>query len=171
MKKACLWLALVALWTVPALALDMTPLQIGIAGQKAQLFPAQTDVVGLRLNIAMSDNDDVMGLDLGLVSRANRMSAIQLNLANLVDSEFYGVSVGLFNRAGSLAGFQGGLFNNVEHDMSGFQLGLFNVADDAAGFQIGLINRAVSLRGIQLGLVNLIEQGPLTFFPILNAAF
>ena len=39
------------------------------------------------------------------------------------------------------------------------------------GIQFGLINRAVSLRGIQIGLVNLIEEGPVTFFPIVNAAF
>jgi hypothetical protein len=39
----------------------MTPLQIGFAGSKAQLFPAETKVVGLRLNLALSDNQDVMG--------------------------------------------------------------------------------------------------------------
>ena len=48
---------------------------------------------------------------------------------------------------------------------------MFNAADDVEGFQIGLINRTVSLRGIQLGLINVVEGGPVTFFPIVNAAF
>lgn len=171
MKKALAVFLLAALAAGSALALDLTPFQIGFAGERAQLFPSQTQVMGLRLNLAMSDNQEVMGLDVGLVSKAGRMDAIQFNLVNMVDAEFNGLSAGLFNQMGSAAGLQAGLFNQVSHDLSGFQLGLFNAADDVSGFQVGLINRTVSLRGVQLGLVNLIEQGPLTFFPILNAAF
>jgi len=171
MKKVCILFCLAAFLAAPAFAMEMTPFQLGIVGPKVQLFPAETDVVGLRLNLVLSDNEDVMGIDFGLVSKADRMSAIQLNLVNIVRSEFAGLSLGLFNQMGSMSGFQAGLFNNVTHDMTGFQLGLFNVADDATGFQIGLFNRTVSLQGIQIGLVNLIEQGPLTFFPIINAAF
>ena len=171
MKKSLLLFSLAALLAVPALALELTPLQIGLAGTKAQLFPATTKVMGLRLNVACSDNQDVMGLDIGLVGLGQRMDAIQLNLVNKVDAEFAGISAGLFCQMGSVAGLQAGLFNTVSHDLNGFQLGLFNVADTAMGIQFGLINRAVSLRGIQIGLVNLIEEGPVTFFPIVNAAF
>jgi hypothetical protein len=171
MKRILAVLLLGVLAAAPALALELTPFQIGFGGAKAQLFPPQTRVMGLRLNLAMSDNHDVMGLDLGLVGRAGRMDAFQLNLVNLVENDFNGIGAGLFNQTGSMAGLQVGLFNNVRQDMTGFQVGLFNMADDATGFQVGLINRTVSLRGVQLGLVNLIEQGPLTFFPILNAAF
>lgn len=171
MNKAMRLFGLAVLLAAPAMAMDMTPLQIGVWGEGLQLFPAQTKVVGVRLNLAMGDNQDVMGVDFGLVSRANRMDALQLNLANLVRADFNGLSAGLFNQMGSVSGLQAGLFNNVAHDMSGFQLGFFNVADDVAGFQIGLINRTVAMRGVQIGLVNLIEEGPVTFFPILNAAF
>ena len=171
MKKTLGAFCLAALLAAPAPAIDMTPLQIGIWGPGLQLFPEQTKVMGLRLNVAGSDNHEVMCVDIGLVSKADRMDAIQLNLANRVDAEFTGISAGLFNQMGSVAGLQAGLFNNVAHDMNGFQFGLFNVADDVAGFQVGLINRTVSMRGVQIGLVNLIESGPVTFFPILNAAF
>jgi len=171
MKKVLILFCLAALLAAPALALELTPLQIGIAGSKLQLFQPSTDVVGLRLNLVMSDNEDVTGIDFGIVSRSQRMSAIQLNLANIVDSEFTGLSVGLFNQMGSVSGFQAGLFNNVTHDMTGFQVGLFNIADDSSGLQIGLINRSTSMQGLQIGLVNIIEQGPLTFFPIINGAF
>lgn len=172
MKRNVVWFCLAAaLLAAPALAIDLTPLQIGLWGPKVQLFTEQTKVMGLRLNLVLSDNRDVMGIDFGLVSRAERMDAIQLNLANVVDAEFNGISVGLFNQMGSASGLQAGAFNTVANDMNGFQLGLFNVADAVAGFQIGLINRTVSMRGVQIGLVNLIAEGPVTFFPILNAAF
>ena len=171
MKRKLLLFGLAALLAAPALAAELTPFQIGFWGPRAQLFPAETKVMGLRLNLARGDNRDVTGLDLGLVGKAERMDAIQLNLANLVGAEFTGIAVGLFNQMGSVAGLQAGLFNNAAHDMAGFQFGLFNIADDAAGFQIGLINRTVSLRGLQIGLINLNEDGPVTFFPFLNAAF
>ena len=171
MKRILILLGLAALLTVPVRALELTPLQIGIAGTKAQLFPATTRVMGLRLNIACSDNEDVMGVDVGLVGLGQRMSAFQFNLVNKVDAEFTGISAGLFSQMGSVAGVQAGLFNNVENDLEGFQIGLFNVADSVMGIQFGLINRTVTLRGIQIGLVNLVEEGPLTFFPIVNAAF
>jgi hypothetical protein len=171
MKRTPGLIVLAALLAVPALAFDMTPLQIGIWGPQVQLFPAQTDVVGLRLNLLKSDNQDVTGFDVGIASQAESLRAIQFNLVNLVEKEFVGVGAGLFNQAGSVAGIQAGLFNNVRYDMRGFQVGLFNVADDASGLQVGLINRVVSMRGIQIGIVNLIEDGPVTFFPVINAAF
>lgn len=171
MKKALALVGLAAWLAVPALAVDLTPLQIGIWGPGIQLFPEETPVMGLRLNLLCSSNQDVTGLDVGVIGRARRMSAIQVNLANFVDEEFAGLSGGLFNRMGSVAGLQVGLFNTVAHDLAGFQVGLFNVADDVAGLQIGILNRAMSLRGVQIGLVNLNANGPLTFFPILNAAF
>ena len=169
MKKALGLFCLVALLAAPALA--VTPLQIGIWGPRVQLFPASTEVVGLRLNLLKSDNAEVLGFDLGVVGQATSMKAIQVNLVNLVDEEFDGISVGLFNQVGTVAGIQVGLFNNVRYDLSGFQIGLFNAADSVAGIQIGILNQTVSMRGVQIGVVNLIEEGPIGFFPVLNAAF
>lgn len=171
MKKIRLaFLALVFL-AGSARAFDLTPLQIGIWGPTVQLFPEQTRVMGLRLNLLKSDNREVMGFDLGVASQAQEMKAIQVNLVNVVKDNFAGLGVGLFNQAGAAAGLQVGLFNNVAHDLSGFQVGLFNLADSVEGIQIGFLNRATSMRGLQIGLVNLIEDGPVTFFPVLNAAF
>lgn len=171
MKKILLAFLGLAGMAGSALALDLTPLQIGIWGPTVQLFPEQTRVMGLRLNLAMADNREVVGFDLGVASQAKEMKAIQVNLVNVVKEDFAGVGVGLFNQAGSVAGLQAGLFNNVAHDVSGFQLGLFNLADSVEGIQVGLLNRTTSMRGLQIGLVNLIEEGPVTFFPVLNAAF
>ena len=63
MKRILILACLAGLLAGPAWALDVTPLQIGIAGTKAQLFPATTKVMGLRLNLACSDNQDVLGVD------------------------------------------------------------------------------------------------------------
>lgn len=171
MKKIVVSLCLVVLMAGPALALNMTPFQIGFAGTKAQLFPQETTVIGLRLNLVASENYDVMGVDVGFWSKAIQMDAFQVNLVNLIDTEFNGITVGLLSQMGSVSGVQAGLVNLVRHDINGVQAGLFNRADDVNGIQIGLINRTVSLRGIQIGLVNLLAEGPLTFFPIINAAF
>ena len=172
MKKTWVAFSLAALLAAPAWAVGLTPLQIGLAGESAQIFRPETRVMGLRLNLAFSENDDVTGIDVGLFSLSDRMTAFQLNVANSVEAEFIGISVGmLFSTMGSVSGLQAGIFNTVDHDLNGFQLGAFNIADDVSGFQIGLVNRTVSLRGIQLGLVNIVEAGPVTFFPIVNAAF
>ncbi len=171
MKKLVAGLCLAVLAAGPAMALDMTPFQIGFGGANAQLFPPETMVMGLRLNLVASENQDMMGLDLGIWSKSVKMDALQVNLVNLVEADFDGINVGLFNQMGSVSGVQAGLFNHVRYDINGVQAGVFNRADDVNGLQIGLINRTVSLRGIQVGLVNLLEEGPLTFFPIVNAAF
>ncbi|MDD4342087.1 MAG: hypothetical protein PHO14_07615 [Kiritimatiellae bacterium] len=171
MKKIMVGLCLAAVMAGPALALDMTPLQIGFGGANAQLFPPETTVIGLRLNLVASENHDMMGIDVGIWSKAIQMDAFQVNLVNLVETEFDGISVGLLSQMGAASGVQVGLVNLVRYDINGVQAGLFNRADDVNGIQIGLINRTVSLRGIQVGLVNLLVEGPLTFFPIINAAF
>ena len=171
MKKALVLLCLAAGLAAPARAVELTPLQLGFWGPRLQVFPEETRVMGLRLNVLASDNQEVTGLDVGVVGRTARMSAIQVNLANFVDDEFAGLSAGLFSQMGSVAGLQAGLFNTVVHDLAGFQVGLFNAADDVLGLQIGILNRTMSLRGVQIGLVNLNAGGPVTFFPFLNAAF
>ena len=162
MKKILIAMGLAAALAAPALAIDATPLQIGFAGDSAQIFRPETRVMGLRLNLALSENDDVLGFDAGLFSHATRLTGIQLNVGNWVDAEFVGVGAGLFNTAGSATGVQAGLFNTVKHDLNGFQLGVFNAADDVEGFQIGLINRSVSLRGIQHACKVLVYSGTAT---------
>ncbi len=175
MKKT---LVLLLLFICPALTAfgGATPLRLGILGTHLQLPPAYyTDVIGLRLNLPMSDNQNVMGLDLGIVGKASTVNAIQVNLFNLVTREFNGIEVGIINKVGnktgSMMGLQVGAFNMVDGDVSGIQIGLFNIANDVHGLQIGVFNKTVSMRGIQIGVINLIEDGPLEFFPLINAAF
>jgi hypothetical protein len=39
------------------------------------------------------------------------------------------------------------------------------------GFQFGLINYARRSSGVQLGLLNFMQDGPLPFFPLINLHF
>ena len=80
-----------------------------------------------------------------------------------------------------MAGAQLGIYNSAgradlsglqeARSMRGVQVGLINVADTVQGFQFGLINRAESMYGFQLGGVNVIRESELTFFPIMNIGF
>lgn len=163
----CFALAAIAVSAAPA----WTPIQLGIAGTACQVFPEETAVTGLRLNLAASRNVSVTGIDLGLVSFGDDIQAIRVNLLNSSDYHFSGVEVGLCNHEAALSGLAVGAFNSVDGDASGILVGIFNKANVMTGMQIGLFNQAVSLRGIQIGLVNLIDDGPLTFFPVINMAF
>lgn len=173
MKTRLIACSLAALLSATAAlaAPSWTPLQLGIAGSSCQIFPEETDVVGLRLNLAASRNTTVTGIDLGLVSLGDDIRAIRANLFNTSEMHFSGVEVGISNYDAALAGLAVGFFNSVAGDASGILLGAFNKANDMTGLQIGIVNQAVSLRGVQIGLINLIDDGPLTFFPVINMAF
>lgn len=157
--------------TVATAAPSWTPFQLGIAGSVFQIFPEETSVLGLRLNLIASRNDTVTGIDAGIVSAGGDMQGVRVNLVNLADYHFSGIEVGLLNHDDAVSGLTVGLFNTVDGDASGMQIGVFNKANAMTGLQIGLFNQAVTLRGVQIGVINLVDDGPLTFFPVLNMAF
>lgn len=137
-------------------------------------FPANPDVVGLRLTLPFSTKqDNVTGIDLGLWGRCLYFEGLQVNiLRNDVKDDMAGFEVGLYNSigAGDLLAMQIGLWNEAG-SMRGFQVGLVNVCGEARGFQVGLINRSETMYGYQVGLINVIRDAELQFFPILNIGF
>ena len=137
-------------------------------------WPRAIDVVGLRLTIPFSTSQEsVTGIDLGFWGKSRYFEGIQLNvLRNDVSDGGTGVQVGLYNSTGSdeLLGFQVGLWNEAL-SLGGIQAGLVNVVGEARGFQIGLINRAESLYGYQVGLVNVIRDAEFRFLPLVNFGF
>jgi hypothetical protein len=46
-----------------------------------------------------------------------------------------------------------------------------NVVGEGRGVQVGLVNRAETFYGYQIGLVNIIRDAELQFFPIVNIGF
>ena len=134
-------------------------------------FPANPDVIGLRLTIPFSTKqENVTGLDVGLWGRSLYFQGIAVNvLRNDVKDDMSGFQVGLYNSigGGQLLGFQAGLFNEA-NSMRGMQVGLVNFCGQTEGLQVGLINRSESMHGYQVGLINVIRDAELEFFPVIN---
>lgn len=137
-------------------------------------FPANPDVIGLRLTIPFSTKqENVSGIDLGFWGRSLYFQGFQINvLRNDVKDDMSGFQVGLYNSigGGQLLGLQLGLFNEA-NSMRGVQAGLVNFCGETEGFQIGLINRSETMHGYQVGLINIIRDAELEFCPIVNVGW
>ena len=83
----------------------------------------------------------------------------------------YGVEAGVF-WAGTddVAGIQCSLIGTMSKAVAGLQFALLNITDRMAGLQLGIVNIAEE-QSFQLGLVNVIKNSPLPFFPIINFRF
>jgi len=134
-------------------------------------FPANPDLVGMRLTIPFSTKqENVTGLDVGLWGRALYYQGIQVNvLRNDVKDDLAGFQVGLYNSVGGgqLLGLQAGLWNEA-NSICGVQAGLVNLSGETEGFQIGIINRSETMHGYQVGLINVIRDAELQFCPLIN---
>ena len=143
----------------------------------AQLHPDTYSVDGFRWDIFYGVNDDLQGLDLGMVNKSlGNAHGLELGAVNLVDKGFGGVQLGLFNEVKrDFKGVQIGLIANVtSKTFEGFQAAVFynEAEDEMHGLQLGLVNHTGSLQGIQLGLLNFNDNTRyLGFFPFINAAF
>ena len=154
---------------------DTTPVQIALFNP-VQIFPEQTKVEGVRIDLLYGVNSELSGVDWGLANRTigtttgmqigafpfggvnitGNLEGVQLgglwggvNIAHaeVTGLQFAGILWG-FNRAGSLHGGQiAGVFAGI------------NIADSTDGFQLAtLYNQATRMHGLQLGLVNVCRQ-------------
>ena len=137
-------------------------------------FPAASDLIGVRLTIPFStQQENVTGIDLGLWGRSVSFEGLAVNIVrNDVKDDMSGVQIGLYNSVGrgNGLGLQVGLWNESAC-LVGAQAGLVNIVGEAKGFQIGLINRAETLYGYQVGLINVIRDAEFQFMPIVNIGF
>jgi hypothetical protein len=125
----------------------------------AQLFPETYDVSGFRFSLLYGKNANLRGFDLGLVNELTGVGeGFQLGLGNMVE-DMSGLQIGLFNSTGTSSG---GLC----------QIGLVNMGKDVRGVQIGVFNMCDTISGVQIGLLNFINQSDFVIFcPIINAQF
>jgi len=131
------------------------------------------DVIGLRLTLPYGSCESVTGFDVGFFGRCRYFEGFQMNiLRNDVTDVMVGAQGGIYNSAGraDFIGVQLGCWNE-SRSIRGAQVGLVNVADFSTGVQIGIINRTEAMYGFQLGLVNVIRESELSFCPILNVGF
>ncbi|HBA85069.1 MAG TPA: hypothetical protein DCZ95_13335 [Verrucomicrobia bacterium] len=139
-----------------------------------QIFPANYDVYGFRLNLLYGLNQNLRGLDLGVFNDIEGLvEGLQLGVVGNRAQSLSGVQIGLYNSIGGSENgcLQLGIFNQAD-DVMGCQLGPVNFARQANGAQIGLINICDTMTGVQVGLINIISQSSfLVFCPIVNAQF
>jgi hypothetical protein len=135
------------------------PIQLSLFNP-IQIFPDNTSIAGLRFNLIYGKNVNVTGLDLGLVNQTTgTQTGVQWGGVNLTDGGFKGWQAGFVTVSkGSSLGLQTGAVN--------YHLGHFN------GLQFSIVNYAATLKGLQIGLINVIgEGGFLPVFPIFNFDF
>lgn len=135
------------------------PIQLSLVNP-IQIVPETQSISGFRFNLIYGKNANVSGLDLGLVNQTTgKELGVQWGAVNLTD--------------GGFTGWQDG-FANITKGMSvGLQTGGVNYHDGHFnGLQLAIVNYAATLKGLQLGLINIIGKGGfLPIFPIFNFDF
>jgi hypothetical protein len=135
------------------------PIQLSLFNP-IQIVPEYQSIGGFRFNLIYGKNVNVTGLDLGLVNyTTGSQSGLQFGGVNLVDGEFLGAQLGFVSI--SKGNFQGFQWSAVNVHQAHFN-----------GLQIAIVNYAATLKGLQVGLINIIgEGGFLPVFPIFNFDF
>lgn len=126
-----------------------------------QVFPETDSIRAFRFNMLYGVNNDVNGLDIGMVNR--------------VTGNLSGVQFGVFNWVeGDAEVWQSAVVNLTEGNFLGFQSGIFNrTKKQCKGAQLGIVNMTGSLNGLQIGVLNINESGTKykKYLPIVNWAF
>ncbi len=158
---------------------------IGLSIFNPVQYPDESfSIRGIRINALYAVNEDLTGIDYGLIFPFNylrgNMSGVQLGLYNEVGNKTTGLQWGLVNQTkGDVSGVQLGLVNFSGAYHRGIQSGFYNQADHISGLQLGVLNQTRSLHGVQVGLLNLKEEVgpgmphsmPMRGFPIVNWTF
>jgi hypothetical protein len=125
-----------------------------------QIFPDETVIRGVRLNLIYGSNAAVHGLDIGLVNRTTEKQSVGIQTGILGLSEH------------GFKGFQVNAVNITNNEFIGVQFGFVNAVEDANGLMIGVINFANRMNGLQIGIINLINEGGVaSVMPIINWSF
>ncbi len=145
------------------------PIQISLFNP-IQILPEKESVSGIRINLIYGKNENVQGLDWGLVNHTTGSElAWQVGAFGYVEKDFFGWQDNYFANItnGEFTGFQSGIFNQAT-TANGVEFGLVNVTQNMHGIQIGLLNMTQTMHGLQIGVGNIIQKGKMPFLPIVN---
>jgi hypothetical protein len=148
------------------------PVQVALF-DPAQLVKDTQSVGILRLDLIYGKNENVTGLDLGLLNHTTGdETSFTYGIASVVQGKFTGWQDNAINIADkSFLGLQSGVVNKAGEG-HGVQFGWVNVTDRMSGLQVGLVNYTkVMDKGLQVGIGNIITEGPIKFLPIVNWRF
>ena len=137
-------------------AFAQSPFQLALFNP-VQIISESQGIGGIRLDLIYGKNTSVGGLDLGLVNHTT--SGISK-----------GIEWGLVGyNEGSFTGWQGNAVSITRENFTGLQTGWYTTARHCGGVQIGIVNHSGTMKGIQIGLLNFIDEGGfLPIFPIVN---
>ena len=145
-----------SLWDQIALATpnnkeDITGLDFGIGSKTAAVTGLQWDLVWAETTY------DLKGVSTAwLVSMANQVKGVQ-TAAFVKGNDVTGAQIGAVNLASSI---------------NGAQIAFFNQTDYLHGLQLGFVNYARDIdRGLQLGLLNIAENGFVPVMVFVNGRF
>ena len=128
-------------------------------------------VGGIEMSLVGSTTSRVYGVQMSpFVNTAGTMSGLQMCVITNATDYVNGWQMSLINSSDISSGVQLGLVNVDSKAMSGVQTGVFNFAERANGLQLGIVNIS-SEKGFQLGLINVINDGWIPFFPLINMSF
>jgi len=125
-----------------------------------QIVPNNESISGIRLNLIYTKNVNVTGFDMGLVNvTTGKQLGVQWGGVNVTEGGFTGWQSAIVNMSkGDFVGLQTSWVN--------YHGGYFN------GLQFSIVNYTETLKGLQIGLINIIGKGGfLPVFPIFNFDF
>jgi len=161
MKKLYLSILIAFMVIIPEnLFAQDNPFQLSLFNP-VQIVPENESINGIRLNLIFTKNFNVTGFDLGLVNvTTGKQLGVQWGAVDITDGGFTGW------QGGWIVNISKGDFVGLQSAFVNYHGGYFN------GLQISIVNYAATLKGLQLGIINIIgEGGFLPVFPIFNFDF
>ena len=139
-----------------------------------QVLDENEDVYGVRFTVLYGVNKSVVGFDFGMWSVTNGYQyGVQANGITAYHSQdadgFTFAGIVNYTDRNSTGCNIGGFYNEVRHKMTGFQTALAAAkANHVSGVQLSLFNYCENLNGVQIGLINIYNNGTIPFTILFN---
>jgi hypothetical protein len=158
------------------------PFQFAVPGFQA---PAGEDVDGMRLVLLHGKNRTVNGLDLGFASFqeshdhsgfsfvlgvsqvTGSSSGCACSIVNIHSGSDTGLNAAIVNIVKSVAGGVNAAMLNLTDGSSGVDIGALSISRES-NTQIGIVNQTGKINNVQIGLLNIAENGFYPVFPFFN---
>lgn len=168
---------------LPTAASAETGFQLGLPGVN---IPRDDSVNGLRFSILYGRNDTQRGLDLGFFSLSHSHdrsgAALIFGVSRVTGDATNAVSLGLINlHDGTDTGMNGAFINLVGDTTGAFNTGFVTIArgdtsvdisavniSESSKAQIGFVNVTKRIDRVQIGFLNMAENGFVPVFPFFN---
>jgi hypothetical protein len=125
-------------------------------------------IIDNSMDLGFPNIEKVYGLNIGLINYSDEVYGADIGLLSSVSKNVYGLKAALTSNGNNFTGCQLGMAN-LENNVSGFQLGVYNQASKLINtLQMGFFNRSYTGEGIQIGILNVMENGFLRVFPVFN---